>query len=362
MDPANPSGQRNTPSSARSPVGRPLAGAGMNDTVTDAAFKAHAAGLCVVPPREDGSKRPDVDAWKEVQARRPTDAEIEAWYGNGRTGLGFVCGGISGGLEMLELEGRAVAEGSDDRFRELAEAAGLGDVLSRIKAGYLERMPSGGLHLLYRVPSPQGNTKLASRPATTAELVEDPDTRVKVLIETRGEGGYCIVAPSNGCVHAGGGAWQLVSGGFGSIVTITDEERDELWRVARMLDEMPEPLPTRTPPVAGGRPGDRYNDDPHVGDRVLEILLKHGWVEVFRSGESVYLRRPGKDFGVSATLGHVGPGVLRVFSTSTTFEARAHSPFTVYATAATRPPPHAGALLVRRTCPARPADLPMPTT
>jgi putative DNA primase/helicase len=98
-----------------------------------AEFGAHEPRPSVVPPREDGSKRPDVDSSKEFRSRRPSGAQIGSWYGNGRTRLGVVCGVVSGELEVIDLEGRAVAEGIHDRYRELAEAAGLGDVLSRIR-------------------------------------------------------------------------------------------------------------------------------------------------------------------------------------------------------------------------------------
>jgi hypothetical protein len=134
-----------------------------------------------------------------------------------------------------------------------------------------------------------GNTKLASRPATESELAANPTDKVKVLIETRGEGGYCITAPSSGPVHSTGQPWRLVAGGFDSIATITDEERDELFRLARLLDQMPERAPWSPAVVAvdGDRPGDRYNDDPNVGEHVLAMILKHGWAEVFRNGETV---------------------------------------------------------------------------
>jgi hypothetical protein len=114
--------------------------------VRAAALEAHEAGLCVVPLREDGSRRPD-GKWEPCQTRRPSAAPVENWHCDGRTDLGFVCVAGSGGLEMLEFEGRAVAEGIDDRDRELAQAAGLGDVLSGIQAGSVERTPSGCFHI-----------------------------------------------------------------------------------------------------------------------------------------------------------------------------------------------------------------------
>jgi hypothetical protein len=303
-----------------------------NGAYLEAALAADAAGLCVVPPREDGSKAP-VGEWKVYQERRSTDDEILTWYANGRSGLGLICGRISGGLEMLEIEGRGVAEGVDRQFRDLCEAAGLGGLLTRILAGYSERTPKGGYHLLYRVDTVLGNTELARRSATAAELADRPDDPLKVLLETRGEGGFVIVAPSNGKVHPDGGAWELIAGGFASIAHITDDERDQLWRVAKALDQVPPPPPRPRQRTGEDRPGDRYDAAPDVQERTIDLLKRHGWTLVYEKGDRAFLRRPGKDMGISATVGFAGPGVLHVFSTSVPqFESkRSIAPFSVFA-------------------------------
>jgi hypothetical protein len=54
-------------------------------------------------------------------------------------------------LEMLELEGRAVADKMHLDLKEMANNAGLGDVWDRINNGYVEMTPSGGIHWLYRI-------------------------------------------------------------------------------------------------------------------------------------------------------------------------------------------------------------------
>src|SRR5688500_8975612 len=72
------------------------------------------------------------------------------------------------------------------RSRSHAAAEGLGELLNRIANGYGEKTPSGGVHLLWRCAEIEGNLKLARRPATPAELLEDPDDLTKVLFETRG--------------------------------------------------------------------------------------------------------------------------------------------------------------------------------
>src|SRR5688572_7583031 len=109
------------------------------------ALEAHLLGLCVLPAKQDGSKQPDVPTWTHYQAERSTAEEIAAWYRTDRrTGIGLVCGAVSGHLELFEFDDWATFE----RFREVANAAGLGPLLDRILAGYAERTPGGGLHLL----------------------------------------------------------------------------------------------------------------------------------------------------------------------------------------------------------------------
>ena len=279
----------------------------MTTVVLKLARQALALGLCTVPPREDGSKAPE-GFWKDFQERLPTVEELDRWYSTGRSGIGLVCGAVSGGLELLEWEGRAVDAGVLDDYKAAANAAGLGDLFDRVAAGYSERSPSGGIHLLYRCPNPK-TTKLA-------RLADK-----EVLIETKGEGGYVIVAPTNGRVHPDGGTWQLVCGGLDSIVTITDEERDELHALARAFDETPEPIPETLRPGSGGSSGLRPGDDFNRRTDWPAVLGPHGWTEVFVRGSTIYWRRPGKVRGWSATTNRTGNDTLIVFSSSTPFES-----------------------------------------
>lgn len=295
-----------------------------------AALEAHAAGLCVVPPRQDGSKAP-MDRWKEYQHRRPELSQLDAWYAEGLSGIGLICGVVSGGLEMLEFEGRAVEEELLGQYQEAIDAAGLTDLLERVAQGYMEATPRGGVHLLYRCPTPLRNTALAKRPTTEAELKEKPDERVKVLIETRGEGGYVIVAPTSGAVHPEGGSWTQIHGGFSTIADITDEERGALWEVGRTFDRIPAPVwqPERShTPSDGDGPADHYN----TRTRWTSLLEPAGWRRVYQRGEVTFWCRPGKERGISASTNHAGLDLLHVFSSSTLFEAdRSFTKFQAYA-------------------------------
>jgi hypothetical protein len=48
-----------------------------------------------------------------------------------------------------------------ERFKEVAQAASLADLVHRIESGYLGQSPSGGIHWFYRCSEISGNTKLA---------------------------------------------------------------------------------------------------------------------------------------------------------------------------------------------------------
>jgi putative DNA primase/helicase len=284
------------------------------------------AGCSVIPIQADGSKRP-AGSWKAAQTVRAT-RDVAREYASRYAGIGVVCGAVSGNLEMLELEGRAITSGYGQRLREACRDHGIEDVLDALMGGCLTQSPSGGYHMWYRVDgAPRGNTKLARRPGT--------DQPIEVLIETRGEGGYAVVPPSGGGVHPTGKPWTQHAGSPAGIPTITAEQRDMLHAVANLLDEMPvEADPA--PPVAvrdagsGKRPGDDYNDRATWD----EILTPHGWTKAGRLGPGYAWRRPEKtDPGISATTGQrEDADRLYVFTTSTAFESeRPYTKFGAYA-------------------------------
>ena len=284
-------------------------------------------GISVVPIPPDGSKRPAC-RWRVYQHRRATLRELAHWFRHTCQGLAFVTGAISGGLEVLDFDTRESYQAWSKRVRE----AGLATLHARLTRSYLEATPQG-IHLLYRCPALiEGNQKLAKMP------VEGPQ-RWQTLIETRGEGGLVVVAPSCGGVHPSGQPYVLLRGGIGTIRTITPAERQALFAVARSFDASPPPL---FPPelarlsasapldnrIGGARPGDRYNQEASWE----EVLVPHGWKLLYTHDGEGYWQRPGKDGpGISATTNYRGSDRLYVFSTSTVFEAgRSYSKFAAY--------------------------------
>lgn len=284
------------------------------------------AGLCALPARI-AQKRPTVPSWKIYQGRLPFQAEIDRWFA-GADAVCLVCGAVSGNLEMLDFD---LAGEAFEAWHQAVEAANAG-LLARL---VIEQSPSGGWHVIYRCESPiNGNLKLAQKRQT----VDGPDEVtiagkayrprqdaagvwhvVLTLIETRGEGGLFLCAPTPG--------YELFQCGFDKLPVLTEDERKLLLEAAWALNQcLPE---IATPPVlasAGdGRPGDDFNER---GD-IRAVLQRHGWT-LAQAGDNEYWRRPGKTCGWSATL---KDNSFYVFSSSAApFEQnQAYSPFSVYA-------------------------------
>lgn len=287
------------------------------------ALSAHAAGLCVVPPRMDGSKAPLPRTWKTFQQARPDPDQLRRWYSDGLTGIGAIPGAVSGNLEVLEFDDADTYQ----HFKDEADEAGTGPIIARLEQGYVEASPGGGIHWLYRCDEIGGNTKLATRPDGTDDHGRP---RVKTLIETRGEGGFIILAPSNGKVHPTGRAYRLLGGGFATIPHLSPEERRDLLALARTF-HVPDPAKIRDPDprpagtTTGERPGDAFNARALWSD----VLGPHGWIRLYARGETTYWRRPGKREGVSAATNWQGRDYLFVWSSSTPFETE--TPITKFA-------------------------------
>jgi hypothetical protein len=296
----------------------------MNDLLT-IALRFLNEGISVVPVADDGSKRPAL-SWQRYQEQLPTADEVLAWFNNDVQGIGVITGAVSGNLEMLELEGRAVAQKMHLEIAEIASSSGLSDLWNRLNSGYVEMTPSGGLHWLYRVDETiGGNTKLARKPGENGG--------VDVWAETRSEGGFTITAPSGGSTHPSGGSWVLIGGSIETIPHISMSERAALHNIFAMFDEMPKAQSIQQEVVAKHDGVLTAGDDYNTRTTWEELLQPLGWTVVYRKGEATVWRRPGKSEGISATTNFNGNDKFYVFSTSTQFEAEtSYSKFAFYAT------------------------------
>ncbi|MCK4658239.1 MAG: DUF3987 domain-containing protein [Phycisphaerae bacterium] len=253
-----------------------------------AAKRYHENGLCVLPAKR-AKKRPTI-SWKKYQSTRPTKIDIGRWFASKVDAVCIVCGKTSGNLEVIDFDckGELFPAWRDKIPVELFEKL------------VIESTQSGGRHVIYRYESSVcSSLKLATRGKTT-------------YIETRGEGGLFLCAPTSG--------YEVTQGDLANPPILAKAERDTLLQSAYGLDERQQvaildtttvtaekPPPVATP-LALDRPGDDFNKqcDPR------DILTRHGWQRV-KGGDNEHWRRPGKTVGMSATL---KDGTFFVFSSN----------------------------------------------
>ena len=267
------------------------------------------AGLSCLPAAR-AMKRPTVGSWKTWAERLPTVYEVEAWFANEHDAVCIVAGAVSGNLECLDF----------DNHGELFEAWRSRVDPETLARCVIEHSPSGGYHVLYRSEGPvEGNLKLARGVRNGKTLT---------LVETRGEGGLFLCAPSDG--------YELLQGDFTKLPVLSAPAHEALLSAARALDELPAVVAPTTPLLAnvgqpGGflaRPGDDFADrgDPRP------YLQAAGWQFAGTAPDgNEQWTRPGKDptAGFSATL---KDRVFYVFSSNASpFEpGKGYNAFQVY--------------------------------
>jgi hypothetical protein len=249
-----------------------------------------------VLPIRPGSKQPAVK-WETFQRLAMPRNDAERMFSNG-CNIGLVCGAVSGNLECLDFDRPDLLP----CFKDTLESVN-SDLLKRLTVW--QETPSSGYHLWYRCSEAvAGNTKLAM-----SKRYHDNDgkTRQDTWLETRGEGGYALVAPST----VGGKAYRL-HGELTDIPILTPTERELLHAVARSFDESgPQETKDRHQRQVGDRPGDRYERETDW----QSLMTGYGWTFTRMVGDRQHWTRPGKtDGSTSATLNDQG---LFVFSTST---------------------------------------------
>ncbi|MFC1866564.1 bifunctional DNA primase/polymerase [Thermodesulfobacteriota bacterium] len=275
----------------------------MTISISEVAIKYSQAGLSLIPV--NGDKRPVIKEWTSYQKEIAKPEQIREWFKNGKGNVAAIAGKVSGNLEILDFDLEAEA------FKQWAENVQERDsgLLNKV---IIERSPHGA-HVAYRCPEMTipGNTKLA-RKSIEGPGPGEREYRGKTfqaqahngkyfinpeLIETRGEGGYCLVYPSKG--------YELKQGDFCSVSVITAAERDILIESARACNEWipPQDIEQGYHDIKA-RSGEKLpgQDFDERGD-VQDLLKRHGWQSrgAAPDGREKWVR-PGKDKGYSATL------------------------------------------------------------
>jgi hypothetical protein len=266
-------------------------------------------GFSIMPLNPD--KSPALKTWVHLQKEKITD--LSKFTNNN---IGLICGKISGNILVIDVDCKYDLTGK--LYSDLKE------LIENSKEGLFNKFQvhatvKGGFHLIFKTESdPIGNKKLASRLANEEEKAKGD--KVKVLIETRGEGGYICFPPMDG--------YSILKEGF---ETITDDELDILLSCCRSFNQIQEKEIEYNKKIDNSNyvnsPFEDYNNR---GDCVQE-LINNGWKFAFEKGSNIHLKRPGTTD--SRTSGNFSKehNKFYVFSTSTEFkENTAYSPVAVF--------------------------------
>lgn len=256
------------------------------------------------------------------------DAElVHDWFfaSDRDKGIAIIGGQVSGNLEILDFDNHL--GNAKQVFVEFAELLKVHDE-PLFNSLVIEKTQSGGYHVFYRCPTIAGNTKLAEG----FKSIENEDGSVaerrETIIETRGQGGYAIVAPTPG--------YELKMGSFENIPTINSEQRDMILLICRSFNEVEDVIDT-TKRIESGyaeetseeRPGDAFNRNGNIED----VLTKGGWTKIGITEGRALWRRPGKSSGMhSATFGFVREKLFVFSSNAYPFEmGKSYDKFACYA-------------------------------
>jgi hypothetical protein len=289
------------------------------ESLLEAALLYKGWGYSVIPVLEN--KRPPLH-WKRYQTERMSDRSIFQSFTRPEVrGIAIVCGEVSGSFEALDFDDK------NDPTRTIYDRFQV-DLVNRDPALaaklVADTTKNKGHHLYYRCPEIASSTVLAQRPSTFEELTENPSWRVRVLIETLGNGGIVIVPPSAG--------YHFIQQGLQQVVNIQPADRTLLHQLARSynLYHAPVYLPI-TFPVTEASSDQPLTDYNGRGD-VISLLQHHDWYMVYSTPERTYFRRPGKTEHYTSAHFHHQLRRFWVWSTSTQFTAqKPYTPSAVYA-------------------------------
>jgi len=286
----------------------------------DQALSYLAAGFSIVPVKPDGSKGAAV-SWGKFQEARPSEGQVKEWFSSQEDrGIAIICGGISGGLEVIDFD-------QPNFYGPWAEIVELNfpDLIDTLP---VIQTPKGyGRHVYFRSKVSEPGQKLANIPG-------HEDRNAHVAIEVRGEKQYVLAPGSPRACHPLNEEYKLIFGPpIEETPLLTKAQRDILIYAGRALDKVPrtyEGKKKRT--VISLRPGDEFSKT----DDWETLLEEYDWVKIKEQNGSSMWRRPGKTTGGSATLGHCktddGLRLFYVFSSNADpFEPdKAYSLFSAY--------------------------------
>ena len=247
--------------------------------------------------------------WDEYKTKLFPISNWHTHYRN-KGSVGVIGGKISGNLEVIDVDVKNDPQSTIyEEFIKLIPQ----ELFQRL---IIQTTPNNGYHIIYRCKEVtiEGNQKLA--------LHSDG----KVIIETRGEGGYFCTSKDNNLVLQG--QFDL-EGLCVDIPLITQQERELLFETAQSLTRYFPILPKKD------NKKESYYSEPAINQfntdyNILDLFEKHHWSVTKQDDEKVYLLRPGTSFATHSGYYFKDTKTFFCFSTSTGFKAeKPHNHFQI---------------------------------
>lgn len=269
-----------------------------------------------------GANKQSIHSWKKYQNFIIDDYTLkEVFTRPAAWGIAIVCGMVSGNLEVIDLDEKNNLDGNLlEQFltKVIDFDAGLHSRLT------IAATKNNGYHFFYKCIEIGNNCHLARRPCSNIEIAGNHNQKVKVLIESKSEGGYVIVYPTSG--------YLFIQNDLENLPTISPSERMVLLEIARSFNKYqePEPVSNNYSYIFYGRESP-FNDYNARGD-IIALLERHGWKVVRTTSMKTYFKRPGDTDHKTSGDFHHGLGLFGVFTTSTVFiPQKGYRPSAVYA-------------------------------
>lgn len=279
-------------------------------------------GISVIPTGETKSPHKTIKSWTKYQTELMSVEEVERLFA-GAKGIATIGGMVSGGRVHIDFDTKYDLTGT--LYEDFCQC------INEIDNTLMEKMviiktPSGGYHWVYNTDAPTiPSMKLANRETTIEEREVNPNEKIKVLIETKGDKGYCLAPPTNG--------YEFVST-IKFPVHISKESEELILETAKMFNTV---IETK---VKEPKRIENYSDDDYVESpfdafnkrgSVNEVLLSHGWTIAFERGEKTFYKRPGDTKAKTSGNFNSEKNLFSVFTTSSEFESqKGYTPVAVY--------------------------------
>ena len=254
----------------------------------DIALKLLKADIATLPIMKNKKPAGGIK-WRSVGKNDYSEQTIEQWYNCQHQGIAVLGGRISKGLTCVDFD----LKNTDDKelFHKVFEQ------IQEIMPEFADwcsivMTPSGGYHIYFQCDEIDGNLQLAK------------SSEGKVIIETRGEGGYAATYPTPG--------YELINGSIETLaIKVTPEEKEAILNICRSFNEFIDKGLERKNQKKSITSPERYLVNPFedynervTSDQLYDLIKGAGFQFAFSRGQKDFYKRIGSENKYGANYHH----------------------------------------------------------